>query len=171
MKKQKRLILVSLALVAFLLLAAVPVTARPVRTPFETTVFPCEPLDPGHVWTDKDGVTHIRGSLDYGILTSDDPRLIGTTVWRTNQDVYPDGTGPGWGTMVIETELGIWRIVWTAEYDQGIPTSHGHGHGSHGLQGLAMTYEGHLLVPAPENDCGAPVAVVFSGDIIDHNGD
>jgi hypothetical protein len=170
MKKQMRLILVSLALVTILLVAAVPVTARPVSTPFVTVVYPCSQLDPGHVWTDKDGVTHIRGGLDYAILESEDPRLTGTGVWRTNQDVLPDGTGPAWGTMVIETDLGIWRIVWKADYDQGIPTSHGQGHGSHGLEGLAMTYEGRLIAP-PSDTCNAPVAVEFSGDIIDHNGD
>jgi len=61
MKRQKHLVLVTLALIGALLLLAGPVTARATETKFTATAGDITPGTPGRVWFSKQGdMEHIR---------------------------------------------------------------------------------------------------------------
>ena len=104
MKNKKVLVSIILLLIIVILLGPQSVTANAIKTPFTGTETPCGTLDPG-TWVDlPNGGRHLRGMISTSTMDSTDDRMSGTATVLMNANLDPSGTGPFWGSFVLEVE-------------------------------------------------------------------
>jgi hypothetical protein len=180
MKKQVRFALFLMALIAMLLLVAVPVAARAKKTEVEAIDYGCQITDPGVMWIDDEGFLHIRGQKYEGIAVSDDPRFDGVTAIddaSMNMDMATgDYNMHGTGSLVPSDPGidGMWEVMFNSHMVGGVLTARGVLHGSGDLEGLKgkVTIEMPDGVPEP-NPCEAAPAYVglWTVTVLDPHGE
>jgi hypothetical protein len=164
----KRRTLISLALMALLLIAAVPAAARPPVTRFVTVGYGCAQEAPVKEWISDDGVLHQRGVLLRGEWRSEDePRVTGSEISIWDQDINLNtGAVEVWGRGTVMTDEGTWYTVVTAELTAEGLVSRGSGYGADGLKGYFMYWQGEQLSPPFEDPpCDAYAALELTGVI------
>jgi hypothetical protein len=116
MKKTRRAIVLSFALIALLVFAAVPAVAGSSDTEFESIVVLCAYGEAAREWyeeTDEGTIWHFRNMIYQSYHYSEEDRMAGIATWRGNQDLnVTTFTGRAWGTGILETSEGTWHIVY-----------------------------------------------------------
>lgn len=147
-------------LVALLtLLTTTPVFAVPAtKTPF-TAVASFEAVSPGKEWITKDGISHIKGGISAGALTSISGPDISGEIWmRVGQTVdLNTGEGSLHGKWTITAVGGPFEGSVVAVITATSPTtSHisgtfiGHGSGDYEGQKLKGSFEGDIIMGVPQ---------------------
>lgn len=145
MGKKKVLLVVFVAMV--LLLSAVSVSAKAIRTDFTGLSYGLGTLEPGQSWT-SNGVEHVRDQLRLYYNVSTDERFDGYMGVYVNYNwhIIPppaNRTGPAWGTWQIGIGDDRWVGTWTGTRDEN-----GHayvqfvGQGEGGYEGLELRMTG-----------------------------
>jgi len=167
MKKQTRIVLFALALVATLLLAAVPAAARPRVTRFVTTAYTCVWEAPFREWISEDGVLHQRGVILYNEYRSDEPRVTGSEIGYGHLDVdLNTGNTVMWGHTTLLTSEGTWFTDMTGGIAAEGAFSHVTGYGGDGLEGYVISWKGRQLFPPFEDPPCDPIMVVEMTGVI-----
>jgi hypothetical protein len=164
----KKKTLLSLALIALLLTAAVPAAARSPVTHFVATGYVCAQEAPVKEWISEDGVLHQRGVLMRDEWRSEhEPRLTGSEIAIYHQDInLHTGAVQIWGTGTVLTDEGTWYIGVRAELTADGLVSHGSGYGADGLEGYFISWQGEQISPPFEDPpCETDTALLFTGVI------
>ncbi|MGC9335363.1 MAG: hypothetical protein ACP5JJ_14515 [Anaerolineae bacterium] len=171
MKRKSLLAWVVLALLIVTVLGPQPATARAVRTEFTGTETPIQLIDPGDSHVLPNGGVHIRGKVFQAAEVATDPRVSGTSMVVSNGNLDPSGTGPIWGTFVIEVPSsqdcqggGRWEGTWAGQvsYSEYYCYWHVVTHGVSGcVEGLQASYYA---------DCLSGIST-YSGTILDPHGE
>jgi hypothetical protein len=178
MKKNKRMILIVLALIATLLLTTGSATARQRVTRFKATAYVCEMDDPFVQWEDG-SVLHQRGVILRSQIVSDLPRMNGVNIDLAHQELDPQtfAVKQAWGTGTIVTGEekdgtfvpgeGTWYTSWTAKpTDEGLLASRAVGYGRDGLEGQFFYWEGRQVAdPEPPEGCPLGLELTVTGFI------
>jgi len=159
MKKQTRIILFALALIAILLVAANAAAARSPVTDFVTISYVCEWEEPFAEWI-SDGVLHQRGIILRNEYRSDDPRVTGSEIGYGHMDVdLETGNAFMWGYTTFVTSEGTWFTEMTAEITAEGGNSYLRGYGGDGLEGYSISWVGRQLSPPYEDPPCDPIMV------------
>ncbi len=123
-----------------LVLAAPGVRAEATETAFAAEVTFDDPVDPGRIWVDEDGVTHVRGQIVTGSFTGGD--ISGTVSGVQHVNVDATGNGDVFGSFTIE---GTWAGLsgtfsgrFSGEITGGPSAGEFVGQGSGGFQGMKI---------------------------------
>jgi hypothetical protein len=116
MKRLRKFLALTLALVSVLILCVAPVQAWPPRTTaesFET----CDLSTVQGSITTRGGMTFWRDVTLTCYYTSDDPRARGVGYSTINANLDANGNGPAWGTCYfVSDEGGIWPGRWHQQW-------------------------------------------------------
>jgi hypothetical protein len=181
MKTQTRLLLLVAALVAVLLLVAVPVAARATKTDVEATDYGCTLVDLGTIWDDDSGIRHIRDQVYSGETRSDDTRFVGITTLRIvswNIDLNTgDYTMHATGSLEVTDPMidGTWDFVSVNSRNiGGVITAWAVAHGTGDLAGLKARGMVETLTEVPDPTvCDGPPQYVskWSLTLLDPHGE
>lgn len=155
----KRKLVVMTAVLALMLLAALPVGARTERITFSSLETACERA-PGESWV-SGNVLHVRNDWSRERLVSDNPLGTGTVYILFNANInLNSGRGPAWATYDYFPDGYDGKIsgscTGTVSADPIVGSCIGHGSGE--LEGLQTrmslvgipTPEDHPCLPGPE---------------------
>jgi hypothetical protein len=169
MKTKSLFVWVVLAVLFFTMLGPQSGTAQAVRTEFTGTETPIQLIDPGDLRELPNGGVHIRGKVFEAEEIATDPRVSGISTVVSNGNLDPSGTGPIWGTFVIEVPPsedcqggGRWEATWAGavSYSEYYCYWHVVTHGVSGcVEGLQASYEGECMLGT------------YSGTIVDPHGE
>ena len=165
-KQMKKRTWISLALMALLLIAAVPAAARSPVEEFAGIAYVCAQEAPVKEWISDDGVLHQRGVLLRDEWRSEDePRLNGSELAIYGQDInLYTGALQIWGTGTVLSDEGTWYTEVSAELTAEGLVSHGSGYGADGLERYFISWEGNQLSPPFEDPpCETVLALALSG--------
>jgi hypothetical protein len=160
-------------------LGTTPALAKSTTTDFEAVVVICAYGDSAREWleeTDKGTIWHVRHLVYQTPVYSKDVHVTGTATWCENADMnILTGDGRTWGTGVIKTQIGTWRISFKGGFKDGMRYSQGKGAGVDGLQAHKMYFRGRQGGQLPggiENPCTSEGYLIgtLSGWIVDHRG-
>ena len=115
-----------IVVLAVLLIWIAPVMAAE-KTDFTCLVPEVEIIYPGSVTT-PDGNVHIRGMVGQSPSQGTDPRIVGHATIVLNINLRKDGTGPQWGTYLLEVGEDGWEGTWAGlvgEWYKGVAKGFG----------------------------------------------
>jgi hypothetical protein len=168
MKKQTRLVVLTLALILLLLFATMPAAARATETDVEVIDYGCQLVDPGVSWVDEDGILHIKGQMYQGETRTSDRRFVGYSTlyvvsWNVDlatgdYDMHATGT-----LDPSDPDIdGIWDFLSINSHNVGgVIEARAVAHGTGDLKGLKakMIIEALLEPPDPTVCEGLPAYV------------
>jgi hypothetical protein len=112
MKRVRKSVALTLALVSVLIICASPTQAQATRT-VAHAIMSCDPATIHGSITTRDGMMFWRDVHIMCYLTSEDPRARGWCESHNNANLDATGSGPAWGTCDLYTyDGGVWYGKW-----------------------------------------------------------
>jgi len=160
---------VVLGLVIVILLGPHSVGAQTIKSDYTATEIPTGIIDAGEWVFLPNGGIHFRGQVIQTSEVASDARASGTGTLVSNGNLDSTGTGPIWGTILIEVpdcQGGVWQGTWAGKMSM----SQGYVYWSGVMQGVSGCVEG-MMVKFDSELCAPQAPCNYGGTLLDPHGE
>jgi hypothetical protein len=139
--RQTKVIYISILVMLFILVSAMPATAKAEKVNFTGTTCIVSQSPPERFWISEDGIIHMRGIVTKNVDVTDSPYDTGSASMIMNVDINPlTGEAHGYGTFILSPTAysGTWEGHWSTHISPDGLRGLAVGHGTGELEGLQI---------------------------------